>query len=759
MEKDIFKIILNYLRYWYLFLIGAIICIVFAFFYLRYNVTPEYYASGKILLNDKEAGDSQGMQSMGNLGLIKNSKNIGDEISVLESYDIMEQTIKELGFSVGYYVQGRFDEIEIYEKTVPFKVVLNDSIPLLQYGTLGNIIIIDDTSYRIEKFIDDENVKTSTHNFGDKVSTVFGEFHIELTTNNLNVSSLDPVLVRFRNASALAGGFNNRLSVSNSNEGSLVKISITDAIPRRAVDVINKLIQVYAENSAENKNFLAQSTLKLIDERLELLVNDLNVAEKDVENYKQTNDLISVESDASRFVSLADEVDRELDALRIQINTINALESSLEQSSDQSFTPISAYNIDSPVLIGAISTYNAEVQNRKNLINASGTGNPMLPQMERQLIEVKNTILQNVRSIKSQLVRSQRDLMNRASQYRGKISSVPRAERALLEITRDQGIKQNLYLFLLQKREEEALSISVPFSDTRIIEAPKATSYPINGAKTPVYLGAILLGFFIPFMWIFAKGILNTNILSREDIEDVTSNSILGNLGNSKTDTALVVTGTNTTPAAELFRLMRHNLKFLLQGNNNQVIMVTSGKQGEGKTFVSINVAASLAITGKKVVVLGFDLRVPKLMTDINLAYEYGLTDFIVDPNMSIEDIVVPHSEEKNLFFIGSGAIPPNPGELMLNKRVEILISELKKTYDYIIIDTPPIGKVADAYSLANFVDSTLYVVRYNYTKKEEVKMINEVGKDKRLNPLMIVFNDVNIGKAGQYSYGYEKLS
>ncbi|GAA4816922.1 GumC family protein [Litoribaculum gwangyangense] len=755
MEKDIFKILLNYLRYWYLFLISSIICLVGAYFYVRYNVTPEYYASGKILLNDKEEGE--GLQSFSNLGLIKNSKNINDEIGVLASYDLMLKTVKELEYDVSYYVKGRFSEIELYDKSVPFKVVINDSMPILKYGTLGTVSIIDEFTFQIETFADEESVSKATYNFGEQLSTEFGKFRIDLISDKFKTQ--DPIFVRFRNINNIASVYNNKVRISNVYEsgGGLLRISLTDPIPDRAVDVINKLIEVYAKSSAENKNFLAQSTLKLIDERLDLLTGELNVAEKDVETYKQRNDLINVESDASRFVSLADEVERELAELRSEINTINALENSLIQSSDQSFSPISSYNINSSVLAGSILAYNTEVQRRKNLISASGIGNPMLPELDRQLIESKNLILQNVRNIKAQLLRTQSELASKSSQYRSKISSVPTAERALLEINRDQGIKQSLYLYLLQKREEEALSISVPFSDTRIIETPQATSYPVSGAKTPIYMGALIFGLFIPFVWVFLKDKLNTKILEKEDIEAITNTPILGKIPSSMEKDVVVVTGHKASAVAELFRLMRHNLKFLSQGKNNQVIMVTSGKPGEGKTFVSINIGASLAITGKKVVVLGFDLRLPKLMKNMNLDYEYGLSDFIVDSKKSVDDLIVPYEKEKNLFFIGSGPIPPNPGELMLHERVGELLEDLKDKFDYVIIDTPPIGKVADAYSLNPYIDSTLFVVRFNYTKKEELNVINEITENKRLKQPMIVFNDVKMEKSGVYSYGYGK--
>ncbi|MGE5944863.1 MAG: polysaccharide biosynthesis tyrosine autokinase, partial [Flavobacteriales bacterium] len=324
-----------------------------------------------------------------------------------------------------------------------------------------------------------------------------------------------------------------------------------------------------------------------------------------------------------------------------------------------------------------------------------------------------------------------------------------------LEINRDQGLKQNLYLYLLQKREEEALSMISPFSDTRIIETPQATNYPVSPNKLAIYLGAFLFGLFVPFVWIFAKQNLNTKIATPEDIKELTDAMVLGSIANSKQKETIVVGENNVSPASELFRLLRFNLKFISKGESKQVIMVTSGKQGEGKTFISINLGVSLAITGKKVAILGFDLRAPRLMKDLGLKYTYGITDYIVDHTIEVNNILVPHKDVDNLHFIGSGTIPPNPGELMLSDRVNELLTTLKKDYDYVIIDTPPIGKVADAYSLRNYVDSTLYVVRSNYTSKAEIKAINEITESKKLESLMIVLNDMKIERYGEYSYGY----
>jgi capsular exopolysaccharide synthesis family protein len=509
-----------------------------------------------------------------------------------------------------------------------------------------------------------------------------------------------------------------------------LQLELTDAIPQRGIDFINKIIEVYAKQSAEHKNEISNSTLNIINDRLSLLTDELNSAEKDIENYKQNNALTDVGQDAARFIQLADQTDQQISGLSTQINAINSLESSLNAlSNPDTFTILSSFNIENPAITMAISAFNQALQKRKSTLQASGSGNPMIAVMDKELVDIKNALVSNVRSIKSELVRSRNELSSQSSQYRARISSVPTAQRALLEINRDQGLKQNLYLFLLQKREEEALSISVPFSDTRIIERPKSTSYPVTGGKTPIYLGALLFGLFVPFIFVFAKQTLNTKIVGEQDVKKLTDCSILAKIATNKTKDVVVVSENNTTPVAEMFRLMRYNLKFLSQGKSNQVIMVTSGQPGEGKTFISINLGMSLAITGKKVVVLGFDLRAPKLTESLGVVYNYGLSDYIVSPDSKANDIITSFKDNSNLSIIGSGSVPPNPGELMLSPRVEQLLLELKAEFDYIIIDTPPIGKVADAYALGGLVDATLFVVRQNYSPKANINIVNEISE------------------------------
>lgn len=755
MEKDIFKIIASYLKYWYWFIIGAVLSVALTFLYIRYQVVPQYDIYSRILLNDKEENsNSSNLESFGQMGMFKMSKNIKDEIGILTSFDLIKTTVEELDLGVGYYIEGAIREIEAYPENLPFRLVLQDSVPFTP-GELGSVKLLDSNSFQLNTINSQNGLTTNkTYSFGELINSSLAHFTVVLNEEEIDFSNQKPVVIRLKSIDELTASYRSRLMVYTvERDGGLIELNLTDAIPQRGEDMLEKHIEIYARKSAENKNMLAKNTIALIDERLELLVNELNSVEQSVESYKQNNQLTDVNSEASRFANLADATDTELANLRTQISALNSLETSLSQSSSQSFNPITAFNIQSQSINGAISTYNTEIQRRSSIISASGTGNPILPEIDRKLLETKNLIIENIRSIKGQLVRSQRDLINKSTEYRSKISKVPEAERALLEINRDQGLNQSLYLYLLQKKEEEALSLSAPFSDTRIVEEPKALPFPSNPKKTPMYLGAFLLGVFVPFLWLFIKELMNTKIQTVKDIEALTKATVLGSIASSKNK--LMLSQSDTSPSAELFRLLRHNLNFVSQGKPKQVIMVTSGDQGEGKTYVSTNLALSLAITEKKVVLLGFDLRVPRLLQEMNIPEHIGITDYIIKNELNLNDIIIQSTHEKNLSIIGSGPIPPNPGELMLNNRIKSLIHKLQEQYDYVIIDTAPIGKVADAFALTPYVDTTLFVVRQNKTQKADIDFINEIVTSKKLTSLMVVLNDVKIDKNNGYSYGY----
>ncbi|HTE32624.1 MAG TPA: polysaccharide biosynthesis tyrosine autokinase, partial [Chryseolinea sp.] len=347
-------------------------------------------------------------------------------------------------------------------------------------------------------------------------------------------------------------------------------------------------------------------------------------------------------------------------------------------------------------------------------------------------------------------------LQSSSGKFRSQIQRVPSIERDLLEINRQQGTKGNLYLYLLQKREESALALEITVSKTRMLDPATEGDKPVSPKVTLVYLLAVILGMGIPFSIIYTKDALNDKIQSKRDIVKSTQTPILGEISHNTSGKSLIVTEESGTSIAELFRLIRSNLQFATAGKENKVLMVTSSQSGEGKTFFSINLAASLTLVGKKVALLELDLRMPSLSKQLGKAPGLGISDYLVgSKKVSIEDIIRPHNGVPGLYIASSGSLPPNPAELMMSHNLANLINSLKGSFDYIIIDTAPVGKVADAFSLGPLIDSTIYLVRANYTYKHHVELVEDIYRNKKLPHPMIVLNDVKEDAAHSYGYGY----
>ena len=368
--------------------------------------------------------------------------------------------------------------------------------------------------------------------------------------------------------------------------------------------------------------------------------------------------------------------------------------------------------------------------------------NPLVVTLDRSLTDLRIDLLENLKNIKDGLFIAQKNVRANSYKAQAKIAKVPTAERALQTINRDQGIKQDLYLYLLQKREEEALSLEAPISNTRIIDPPKVGRFPVSPNKTSIYLGALIFGLFIPFSFVFAKDQLNNKISGIGDIEKFTNAPLLGQISHNNDRKNLIVHKNNTSAIAELFRLMRFNLSYLTMDKEKKVLLVTSSNAGEGKTFFTINFAASLALSGKKVVALSFDLRAPKLLQRLSLKEGIGITDYIIDQKWTSKDLLIKVPNYENLDVIGSGPIPADPGELMLYDRIGTLIEELKQNYDHIIIDSAPIGKVADAFAFVPNIDATVFIVRQDYS----------LNSNNKLKNIMVVLNDTNANE----NYGYK---
>ncbi|MDT0646073.1 polysaccharide biosynthesis tyrosine autokinase [Zunongwangia sp. F260] len=750
-NKDMNKVISYYSKYWYLFLIGIILCIGIAYWYVNYEAVPEYRISSTLLVKDKDKGSgASDMEAIADLGLVKPIRNVEDEIGILKSSSLMEKALQDLSMQVKYSVPENISE-EKFLQNLPVTILVDDS-ETLEYNVPIYIKMKDEKTFEL---YETNGGDKSVHSFQEKIRKPWGTFTVVKSTAIPASNWYSTISFYFQDIAAIADYYSKQLTVLQLTQaGGLLEISIVHPVPEQGEEILAQLIEAYRREAVAYRNELASSTIAMIDERLDFLTGELSNVEKNVEQFKRENALTNVNSDAELYLEKASEYNRQLAEYQTQIDVLNSIESYLStEDGDGAMVP-SSLNIQDPTLVGLISRFNDLQLERKRMLQTTPKSNPLVVDIDRQLTSLRSNILENLRNIKNGLIITSRNLAANTRRYESQIAKVPTVERGLLEINRQQSTKEGLYLYLLQKREEEALSMAAPVSNSRIIDAPKAGNYPVSPNKTSIYLGALIFGLFLPFSVIYVKEKINDKIGDTSDIQELTDTPILGEIAHNREKEKMVVGERNTTPVAELFRLIRFNLKFVSAGKANKVILVTSGMKGEGKTFFTLNLGASLAISGKKVVALSFDLRAPKLMRTVGLSDDFGISDFIINENIEASEIVVPSPEIKGLSFIGSGPIPPNAGELMLSNRIEVLIDELKKEYDYVLIDSAPVGKVADGFALAPYVDSTIYIVRHNVTRRRQLKTLDDIYRTGKLKRPMVVLNGIKTQEAYGYGYG-----
>ncbi|MDT0686061.1 GumC family protein [Autumnicola psychrophila] len=749
-NKDLKKTISGYLKYWYIFLASVALFVVLAYLFIRYETIPEYRVSTVILVQDKDKGSATSdLESFSDLGLIKSTRNVEDEIGILKSSSIMEKVLRNLSMGVTYYAQGSIDDVNLYSENIPISVEILDSTTIKNYYPVV-ITLKNDEEVGIK--ISESESDFSFYNFNDTINKPYGSFRIVKKVQKPTEFMEGDIVFQFTDVNLLASDLAEKLAVDPVNErGGLLELSLLDPIPQRGKAILNELISVYEQEGINYRNQLALKTISMIDERLQLITGELTDVEKNVEQFKQENDLTNVSSDAEMYIQQATEYNSQLADFETQIAVLNSIENYLRGSNAENTMVPSSLNIQDPTLVGLISRFNDLQLQKRRMLETTPAGNPLVVDIQRQLTTLRSNILENLSNIKQGLNITKDNLQSNSYRFQSRISKVPTVERGLTEINRQQSTKQGLYLFLLQKREEEALSIAAPVSNTRIVDEPKAGAFPVSPNKTSIYLGSVLLGLFLPFSFVYVKDLLDDKVQTTKDIEELTNTPILGQIALDETNENIVAKEKSSTPIAELFRLIRFNLKFITTGNENKVILVTSGDKGEGKTFFSTNLGVSLASSGSKVVVLSFDLRAPKLMSYIGMSDEFGITDYLVNDNIEVQDLFLSHADLENITFIGSGRIPPNAGEIMLHDKIGVMIRELRTLFDYVIIDTAPVGKVADIFALGPFADATLYIVRSNRSKKDSLKEIDQIYRGDKLKNPMIVLNGVNI----KDSYGY----
>ncbi|WP_257658723.1 GumC family protein [Parapedobacter lycopersici] len=748
-QIDIRALLTNYLRHWYWFVISVLTCLFLAFLYLNY-ATPQYEVSSTLLIkDDKKGGNVSDMAAFADLGFGQSGQNIANETEVLKSKGLMQRVLTSLSLQVSYFEETAMRSTELYADSVPLRVTVH-TLDTLAYKT--NLEIRAKGGSRFELL--EENEIVGTYSFGTEIQRPYYRF---------TVTAIRPMekgtLIRivFNDLRKLANYYNNEISIEPVNkDASVLKITLVEPVRQRGVDIINKLVELYNSEAIEDKNQIAANTVEFIDDRLKLLVSELSDVEANVERYKREHEITGVSTEIEQYLTQAGEYNRQVTGYETQLRVLASIEEYLQnENSGEQLVP-SALGIQDITLQNLIAQFNELQLERQRLLRTTQESNPLVQTVDEQLVNLRRNIQENLRNIKSGLEITRDNLLANTGQFQNRIQRVPTVERDLLEIQREQSIKERLYGYLLQKREESAISMASNTTNSRIIDSAMAGDTPVKPKKILVLLFALIIGIVAPVGALYAKDLLNDKIQTLKDVTNIVDVPILGELSHSDGRDVLVVNKSVRTEIAELFRLIRTNLQFAANGGANQVIMVTSSMSGEGKTFFAINLAASLAITGKKIVVLEFDIRRPRVLKDIELLVKNpGITNYLIDERLHIEDLVFETGLVEGLSVIGAGPIPPNPAELLMSPRIGLLFSELRKQYDHILVDTSPIGQVADAFTLAKYVDMAAYMVRYNYTFKQNAYVIKDIYENKKIHNVMLVMNDAKPENGTRYGYGY----
>ncbi|WP_282162227.1 GumC family protein [Ulvibacterium marinum] len=751
-EKNLGQVFRKYFKYWPLFTIGIIVCLTAVFLYLRYLSQTRYEIQSTILLKNKSVGKSIGeIDNFSNLGLIKTSQSLEDEIGILTSSGLMEEVISKNAFNITFYEEGNIRDVEIYGENVPIQILVDETTENIAFGLPINLTFLSSDRYELSAVYNEEEIR-SEYNFGDLVTLPYGTFTVVPKVEASNIESTPPFFFIIEDKDKYVNKFLGNLSVIPDNEtGSLLRLNFISSHKKKGEDVLSELIEIYIEKTINYENELAENTIKMIDNRLKLLSGEIEEVEKTVVDFKTKNVLTDVSSNADNFIEQANDYKKRVTDYQTQISVLESIEQTLIMGDTESAIG-GSFSLSDPSLMNLINRYNETFFEKQRLSQSADTSNPLIVSLDATLTNLRESILQNIRSAKNGLSITRRNLLANANKYEAQIAKVPAMEKKLLDISRDQKTKEGLYLYLLQKREEEVLSLAAPVSSTRIVSLPKAGMYPVSPNKKMFYLAGILLGLFLPFSIIYVKDALNNKVASIEELSSLISVPIVGQISRSKEKGIIISEDTRESPIAELFRLLRFNLDYLRKTDKNQTLLVTSTVKGEGKTFIATNLAVSLALVREKVALVSFDLREPKVMDYFNMQNNPGITDFIIKKGMDMDEILQNHPTIDNLTLIGSGRVTNQISALMLSERIEVLLQELKKNYDRIILDTAPIGLISDAFALNPYVDSTIYVVRKDITKKEHLKTLASIHSNGRLKNTMVLLNDTKLVET--YGYG-----
>ncbi len=736
---------------WYWFVLCISLTVTAGFLYLRYT-TPEYSVNSSILID--EEGNSPADNVLSQLAPEREKRvNLYNERVILESQDMIAKVVDSLDLNIRYWAIGRVKETEIYEES-PIRIVF-DTV-----GFTGRHVELQIAQIVEGQFEITEGEVTERVLYNTPIKRDWGRFRILYREGpDVNRGYLESTILRVeidhisRATNQVGGKFSVYL---NDGRNSLLDLAYTDNIPDRGVDFLKVLIHFYQKNELENINHTAQKTREFINDRKASMVNELTSMDSLALNIQLTNDIVNPQAQTSTFISAKTKSEQELDQLYLQKQSIQTLRDAMQNGAGSRNEVIAGVGVTDPYLSNLVAQYNTLVKQMEQLARNYGPAHPALVEVESELAAMRKRISDAANKVENAIQIQIANAAKNAQEADAKIKTAPSIDKDIKDVTRNYPVLQSIYLFLYQKGVENEISVYSATNKSKVVVVPHSSGGPIKPVPKTIYAMMFLLGLLVPGSIVVVREMMNNKVINDNDIEAITDIPILGSIGRveeaTNRENTIVVGPHIRTGVAEQFRLIRANLEFMASSHDSRVFMITSSSSGEGKSFISINLGITMTLAKKRVVIMEFDLRKPKVSQYLGLPNTGGISGYLAGMG-GLESTLKASGIHENLYIANCGPVPPNPGELLVSAKTKQLFDELKEMFDVIIIDTAPIGLVSDALVLANYSNVNLFVVRQSYTAKDQVRMFDVLNKDGKIQNPAIIFNGVEFLK--KYGYGY----